>query len=124
MCVHLLAFVPAAHVAGDATHNGDDANNTSAPRSVNETPSDADWQHGVLLSATHAFRYAREHVVMKGETNSNCGWTRSTYMIGLWQYYAATVYAKAPDLDAEGDLRDWGRILNYTLCTAPLPLTT
>jgi hypothetical protein len=37
-------------------------------------------------------------------------------MLGLWEYYAATVDAKAPDFDAKSDLSNWGRVLNYTLC--------
>jgi hypothetical protein len=67
-----------------------------------------------LISANSAFRYAREHVVE--QDGMNCEWTRSTYMIGLWDYYAATVAANAPDLDAKSDLADWGSRLDYELC--------
>ena len=35
-----------------------------------------------LTSAQSAFRYAREHVV--GQKSLNCGWPRTTFMIGLW----------------------------------------
>ena len=69
----------------------------------------------VLLSVQYAFHYAREHVVKPDE--ANCQWTRSTYMIGLWEYYAATVDAKAPDLNAQSDLSVWGKGLSYKLCT-------
>ena len=66
-----------------------------------------------LISAKNAFRYAvAAHLV---EPNA-CGWGQSTYMIGLWEYYAATVAANAPDLEAKGDLADWGRRLDYELC--------
>ena len=37
-------------------------------------------------------------------------------MIGLWDYYAATVAANAPDLDARDDLSGWGARLDYELC--------
>jgi hypothetical protein len=59
----------------------------------------------VLLSAQYAFHCAREHVVKPDE--ANCQWTRSTYMIGWWEYYAATVDAKAPDLYAKSGLSVW-----------------
>jgi hypothetical protein len=81
----------------------------------NAVPS-VDVDADVLLSAKYAFRYAREHLVK--HTERDCQWPRSTYMIGLWEYYAATVDAKAPDFDAKSDLSNWGRVLNYTLCTS------
>eukprot|EP00035_Acanthoeca_spectabilis_P036049 m.37498 g.37498 ORF g.37498 m.37498 type:complete len:262 (-) comp7707_c0_seq1:493-1278(-) len=39
-------------------------------------------------------------------------------MIGLWEYYAATVEAHIPDNYAKGDLTKWGDdFLGYKLCT-------
>jgi hypothetical protein len=80
-----------------------------------------------LISAKNAFRYARAHLVEPlpgsdragsdpAQEANNCGWGRSTYMVGLWEYYAATVAANAPDLAAKGDLADWGRRMDYELC--------
>jgi hypothetical protein len=93
--VHVLAhWLPCTHpaVAGVKLHDGSDA----------------------LISAKSAFRYARGHVVEHNPMA--CGWTRATYMIGLWDYYAATVAANAPDLDARDDLAGWGARLDYELC--------
>ena len=88
----------------------DAARTRSLPKTASASSSAAD----ALVSAKNAYRYARQHVVDQDERN--CGWTRSTYMLGLWEYYAATVEATTPDLDAKGDLADWGGILNYSLC--------
>ena len=67
----------------------------------------------VLLSAKYAFAYARKHIV---KHENNCQWPRGTYMIGLWEYYMATVEANVSDHYARADLSDWGRILDYKLC--------
>ena len=67
----------------------------------------------VLDSALRAFAWARVHAAHK---SGSCGWPRSTYMIGLWEYYAATLEAGAPDSYAKGDLVEWGRYLDYRLC--------
>ena len=45
-----------------------------------QTPTD------VLADAKKAFDYAAKNIT----TSYECGWTRGTYMIGLWDYYNAT----------------------------------
>jgi unsaturated rhamnogalacturonyl hydrolase len=66
-----------------------------------------------LTTAKRAFAWARLHTARK---DSSCGWPRSTYMVGLWQYYAATVDAQIPDKYARGDIVEWGEYLHYQLC--------
>ena len=67
----------------------------------------------VLTAAKYAFAFGREHAARK---TGGCGWTRSTYMMGVWEYYAATVEAQISDSYAKDDLQEWGKYLNYALC--------
>jgi len=67
----------------------------------------------VLTSAKHAFAFAREHVAKK---SGSCSWTRATYVLGVWNYYAATVEAGIPDGYAKDDIVEWGESLGYNLC--------
>ena len=67
----------------------------------------------VLTSAKHAFAFAREHVAKK---SGSCSWTRATYVLGVWNYYAATVEAGIPDGYAKDDIVEWGETLGYNLC--------
>ena len=69
--------------------------------------------NNILPSAAAAFKWAREHVIPPQAT---CGWTRSTYVDGVWAYYAATAAAGHADADARNDLMQWGEELNYSLC--------
>ena len=47
---------------------------------------------GVMSTAKRAFSWARTHLLWaeEGRGAARCTWTRSTYMIGLWEYYART----------------------------------
>ena len=73
---------------------------------------------GVMSTAKRAFSWARTHLLWaeEGRGAARCTWTRSTYMIGLWEYYAATVEARAADLVAQSDLAAYGSNLSYAVC--------
>ena len=39
-----------------------------------------------------------------------------SYVLGVWNYYAATVEAGIPDGYAKDDIVEWGESLGYNLC--------
>lgn len=61
----------------------------------------------ILAKGKLAFGYAKENIT----TEPGCGWTRGTYMIGLWDYYNASA-----DPDAKAFLTAWGEHYQYKLC--------
>jgi hypothetical protein len=61
----------------------------------------------ILADGKLAFQYAKAKIT----TKPGCGWTRGTYMIGLWDYYNAS-----SDPDAKSFIQDWGRHYQYKLC--------
>ena len=65
-----------------------------------------------LTKAKYAFAYWRR----VPPPRKVCDWPRATYILGVQQYYAATVDAQAPDGYARADLAGWGRDLGYQLC--------
>ena len=91
-----------------------------------QTPTD------VLADAKKAFDYAAKNIT----TSYECGWTRGTYMIGLWDYYNATKSAshalllrgqhgtrpltvqrlERRDPAAKAYLEAWGKSYDYKLC--------
>ena len=83
---------------------------------------------GVLATAKTVNEYALQHVV-SGHNDQplhgqGCQWTRSTYLVGLAKYYAATTSAHSPDPRARAFLSDWGEEFSYQLCRAdPAPWT-
>jgi rhamnogalacturonyl hydrolase YesR len=76
----------------------------------------------VLAAAKTVNEYALQHVVSARNDQplrgKGCQWTRSTYMVGLAEYYAATASARSPDLRARAFLSDWGEEFSYQLCRA------
>jgi unsaturated rhamnogalacturonyl hydrolase len=82
----------------------------------------------VLATAKLVNEYALRHVVSdhhdQPSRGSGCQWTRSTYMVGLAEYYAATASALSPDTQARTYLANWGQEFGYQLCKAdPEPWT-
>ena len=61
----------------------------------------------ILGDAKLAFDYATKKIT----TSPGCGWTRGTYMLGLWDYYNAS-----SDPNAKSFLVDWGKHYEYKLC--------
>ena len=76
----------------------------------------------VLATAKVVNEYALRHVVSghndQPSLGHGCQWTRSTYMVGLAEYYAATASALSPDTRARDILVDWGQEFGYLLCKA------
>ena len=68
----------------------------AVPRGGSHAVSSAD----VRADARKAFEYALKHIT----TSYQCGWTRGTYMIGLWDYYNTT-----GDDDAGTYLKEWAK---------------
>lgn len=54
----------------------------------------------VRADAKKAFDFALKNIT----TSYQCGWTRGTYMIGLWEYYTVS-----GDEDAGTYLKDWAK---------------
>lgn len=61
----------------------------------------------ILADGKKAFMYAKTKIT----TTPGCGWTRGTYMIGLWDYYNAS-----SDPVAKEFLQSWGKHYAYKLC--------
>eukprot|EP01047_Picozoa_sp_COSAG01_P056545 COSAG01_NODE_6425_length_3674_cov_4.169790_5_plen_360_part_00 len=61
----------------------------------------------ILAGAKSAFGYAHSQIT----TDFQCGWTRGTYMLGLWNYYAISHDAAAREY-----LQAWGKNYNFSLC--------
>ena len=86
------------------------------------TPPPSSNRSAVLTSAQRASSWARAHLPTWDK--GSCGWTRSTYMLGVWQYFAATAANNSrpgeefsPDFAARDDVADWGAANTYQLCT-------
>ena len=75
----------------------------------------------MLAAAKTANDYALRQVVNgpnQPEQGHGCQWTRSTFTIGLAEYYATTESAHSPDDQARNYLVDWGEDFKYQLCRA------
>ena len=68
----------------------------AVPRGGSHAVSSAD----VRADARKAFEYALKNIT----TSYECGWTRGTYMIGLWDYYTVT-----GDEEAGTYLKEWAK---------------
>ena len=68
----------------------------AVPRGGSHAVSSAD----VRADARKAFEYALKNIT----TSYECGWTRGTYMIGLWDYYTMS-----HDETAGNYLKEWGK---------------
>lgn len=75
----------------------------AVPHAASHSVTSAD----VLADAKSAFGYALKNIT----TGYECGWTRGTYMIGLWDYYNAT-----GDEAAGTYIKEWGESYKYELC--------
>ena len=75
----------------------------------------------VLATAKTVNDYALQQIVSapnQPAQGRGCQWTRSTYMVGLAEYYAATESVHSPDSQARSFLVAWGEAFQYQLCRA------
>ena len=76
---------------------------------------------GVLATAKAVNDYALRRIVSAPNhpaEGRGCQWTRSAYMVGLAEYYAASESAHLPDSRARSFLVAWGEAFQYQLCRA------
>lgn len=86
--------------------------------SIATTP---DTAKDILAAAKAVNDYALNQIVStpyNPARGGGCQWTRSTFMMGLVEYYAASESMQAPDPRARDFLMNWGEAFQYQLCRA------
>lgn len=83
------------------------------------TPASTHLANEVLAAGGKAYRHWAASTPL-----DNNDWTGSTFMIGLMEYYKATMAAGAADASALAHARDWAEHYNFKLLGPHSPLST